>query len=56
MKSCSQIEVIKLLLSKKVDINCLDILGQTPFHKVGFSKINTDLVKLLLDNKGDITA
>lgn len=53
---CNEIKLIKYLLDKKININEKNIFGQSVLHVISNSKINLDIVKLLISNGSDILA
>jgi ankyrin repeat protein len=49
------IEQVKLLISKRVDINSKDNRGRTALHRAA-EKSHTDVVKLVIDRGADVNA
>ncbi|MFM8186484.1 MAG: ankyrin repeat domain-containing protein, partial [Alphaproteobacteria bacterium] len=47
------LEVIKLLIDSKANINCADNYGNTPLHLSIYSE-NLEVIKLLIDSKANI--
>ncbi len=42
-------EICKFLISKKHDLNCINMFGQTPLH-IAYINNNTDIIQLLLES------
>jgi cytohesin len=51
----SRLEVVKLLLDNKADVNARDGGGKTPLH-IAVASGSVEMVQLLLDNKADVNA
>ena len=57
MNKNEPILMIKLLLNRKIDINCRDINNCTPLHFSFFNMLKTEyLMYFLIDNKADVNA